>query len=293
MMTNYVILIPSFNDWDCLNLLIPKIEQALKNTDENIDVLIVNDASTKINNLKIDNVVKIKTIKVLNLRKNVKAQIALATGLKHLEEKSFNGGIIVMDADGQDDPEHLLNIINESKNDLDKTIVVMRSQRDDHFVFKIFYYLYLFLALLFTFQYMKFGVFSYINSNSIKKMFSNNAIYYAYAAALAKNFKNKKVIFAPRRKRIIGKSQNNYQSLIHYSLKIISVFKKQVLINSSLLIVSLIIFFHLNILPIYCLILIGFLFIFNFLLYFVGKKVDDNIEINNLLKNIISIDILI
>ena len=31
-MIKYVILIPSFNDWECLNILIPKIDQALKNT---------------------------------------------------------------------------------------------------------------------------------------------------------------------------------------------------------------------------------------------------------------------
>ena len=46
-MIKYVILIPSFNDWECLNLLIPKIDQALKDTNEHVDVLIVNDGSTK------------------------------------------------------------------------------------------------------------------------------------------------------------------------------------------------------------------------------------------------------
>ena len=52
------------------------------------------------------------------MKNNVKAQIAIATGLKHLEEESFHGGVIVMDADGQDDPEHLIDIISVSKNDL-------------------------------------------------------------------------------------------------------------------------------------------------------------------------------
>ena len=46
-MFKYVILIPSFNDWECLNLLIPKINQILKNTNEEVDILIVNDVSTK------------------------------------------------------------------------------------------------------------------------------------------------------------------------------------------------------------------------------------------------------
>ena len=77
-MLKYVILIPSFNDWDCLNLLIPKIDQTLKYSNEEIDVLIVNDGSTKKNNLVFNKLSYLKKIEVLNLRKNVKAQMAIA-----------------------------------------------------------------------------------------------------------------------------------------------------------------------------------------------------------------------
>ena len=75
-----------------------------------------------------------------------------------------------------------------------------------------------------------------MGSNSLNKILSTNDIYLAYAASIAKHFKNRKVIFAARKKRITGKSQNNYLSLTHYALKIISVFRKQVLINSGMLI---------------------------------------------------------
>ena len=33
-MFKYVILIPNFNDWECLNILIPKISQALEKINE-------------------------------------------------------------------------------------------------------------------------------------------------------------------------------------------------------------------------------------------------------------------
>ena len=62
----------------------------------------------------------LKKIEVLNLRKNVKAQIAIATGLNFLKKEKFQGGIIVMDADGQDDPEYLIDIFKESKKILRK-----------------------------------------------------------------------------------------------------------------------------------------------------------------------------
>ena len=50
-MSKYVILIPNFNDWECLNILIPKISQALEKTNEEVNILIINDGSTKKNNL--------------------------------------------------------------------------------------------------------------------------------------------------------------------------------------------------------------------------------------------------
>ena len=114
-MFKYVILIPSFNDWECLNILIPKISQALKKTNEEVNILIVNDGSTKKNNLSFKKMSSLKKIDILNLKNNVKAQIAIATGINFLRKEKFQGGIIVMDADGQDDPEDLVDIIRESK----------------------------------------------------------------------------------------------------------------------------------------------------------------------------------
>ena len=134
-MIKYVILIPSFNDWECLNLLIPKIDQALKDTNEHVDVLIVNDGSTKKNNLLFKKMHRLKKVEVLNLKNNVKAQIAIATGLNFLRKEKFQGGIIVMDADGQDDPEYLINIIEESKKNPEKTITINRTKRDDELFF--------------------------------------------------------------------------------------------------------------------------------------------------------------
>ena len=285
-MIKYVILIPSFNDWECLNLLIPKIDQALKNTNEEVDVLIINDGSTKKNNLVFKKIVHLKKIEVLNLRKNVKAQMAIATGLSFLKKEKFNGGIIVMDADGQDDPEYLVDIIRESKKNPEKTITINRTTREDELKFKIFYQIYLFLSLLLTFKNMKFGVYSYLHSNSLDKILSTNDIYMAYAASLAKHFKNKKVIFAPRKKRIFGESQNNYISLTHYALKIISVFRNQVLINS---IAIIFLFFLLSNFktssPFFLFILLIFLF-FNVIIFLLANQMNKSHLIKDILTNI-------
>ena len=235
-MSKYVILIPCFNDWECLNILIPKINLALTKTNEEVNILIVNDGSTKKNNLSFKKMSSLKKIEVLNLKNNVKAQIATATGLNFLRKEKFQGGIIVMDADGQDDPEHLVDIIRESKKNPEKTITINRSKREDEIQFKILYQAYLFLALLLTFRYLKFGAFSYLHSSSIDRILSTDDVYMAYVGGIATHFANKKVIYLPRKKRITGESQNNYKSLIYYGLKTISVFRFQALINSIILI---------------------------------------------------------
>tara|TARA_B100001245_G_scaffold70251_1_gene49474 strand:+ start:462 stop:1346 length:885 start_codon:yes stop_codon:yes gene_type:complete len=236
VMSKYVILIPCFNDWECLNILIPKINLALTKTNEEVNILIVNDGSTKKNNLSFKKMSSLNKIEVLNLKNNVKAQIATATGLNFLRKEKFQGGIIVMDADGQDDPEHLVDIIRESKKNPEKTITINRSKREDEIQFKILYQAYLFLALLLTFRYLKFGAFSYLHSSSIDRILSTDDVYMAYVGGIATHFANKKVIYLPRKKRITGESQNNYKSLIYYGLKTISVFRFQALINSIILI---------------------------------------------------------
>ena len=289
-MIKYVILIPSFNDWECLNLLIPKIDQALKDTNEHVDVLIVNDGSTKKNNLLFKKMLCLKKVEVLNLKNNVKAQIAIATGLNFLRKEKFQGGIIVMDADGQDDPEYLVNIIEESKKNPERTITINRTKRDEELLFKILYQMYLFLSFLLTFKYLKFGVYSYLHSSSLDKILSTNDIHLAYAASLAKHFKNKNVIFAPRKKRILGESQNNYKSLTHYALKIISVFRNQVLVNSIVLVfISFLLSKLLTSSALFLFILLALLF-FNVIIFLLAYQINKSYLVNDTLQNIENIE---
>ena len=232
----------------------------------------------------------LKKIEVLNLRNNVKAQIAIATGLNFLRKEKFQGGIIVMDADGQDDPEYLANIIEESKKNPEKTITINRTKRDDELLFKILYQMYLFLSFLLTFKYLKFGVYSYLHSSSLDKILSTNDIYLAYAASLAKHFKNKNVIFAPRKKRILGQSQNNYRSLIHYALKIISVFRNQVLVNSVVLVFISFLLSKFIIFPVlFLLILLAFVF-FNAIIFLLAYQIKKSYIVNDTLTNVENIE---
>lgn len=231
-MKNITVLIPCYNDWECLALLIPKIDQHIKNIDIEFEILIVNDCSTIKHNLNFKNIKYIKSIRSINLKKNVKAQIAISTGLEYLKNNNFNGGIIVMDADGQDDPENIIEIVANIKVNPLQTITINRLSRTEAPTFIFFYYIYLFLTNVFILKNLRHGVYTYIHSTSLKKLFKDNSINYAYVGAVAKFLKYKFILKKPRYKRLTGDSQNNFITLMNYALKILSIFKYRILINS-------------------------------------------------------------
>ena len=289
-MIKYVILIPSFNDWECLNLLIPKIDQVLKNTNEEVDILIVNDGSTTKNNLSFKKMSSLKKVEVLNLRNNVKNQRAIATGLNFLKKEKFQGGIIVMDGDGQDDPEYLVDIIKESKKNTERIITVNRTKRQDEIKFKVLYQIYLFLSFLLTFKYLKFGVYSYIHSKFLDKILSTNDIYFAYAASIAKHFKNRNAIFAPRKKRIVGKSHTSYIDLIFYALRIISVFRNQVLFNSLIFVFIGLLLTNFKIYSLFFLFILIFFLFFNIIIFLLANQINKSQIIKDTLINIENVE---
>ena len=137
-----------------------------------------------------------------------------------------------------------------------------------------------------TFKYLKFGVYSYLHSDSLDKILSTNDINLAYAASLAKHFRNRNIIFAPRKRRIVGKSQNNYISLTYYALKIISVFRNQVLINSAVFIfISLLLTNFKATSPIFLLIFFIFSF-FNIIVFLIANQINKSHAIKDTITNI-------
>ena len=97
-MNNFVILIPSYNDWDNLNVLIPKIHNILKNKDKSFSIIIINDASTIKNNLAFKSELCFKKIEILNLIKNNKpTRIGLNTVEFEFIDKKSNRLKILFD----------------------------------------------------------------------------------------------------------------------------------------------------------------------------------------------------
>ena len=66
-MKKFTFLIPVFNDWDSLNILLERIDQEISSFEDIFDIVVLNDDSTIKHSIKNKNFKKINLIKVLNL----------------------------------------------------------------------------------------------------------------------------------------------------------------------------------------------------------------------------------
>ena len=85
-MNIYTIILPTYNDWKSLSVLLAQIEKNLKNIKNIYKVLIIDDNSSEKNSYKLNKNKFFKEVKIISLRKNVGSQKAIATGLKFISK---------------------------------------------------------------------------------------------------------------------------------------------------------------------------------------------------------------
>ncbi len=236
-MKKFKILIPVYNDWQSLSKLLYNIDNEIKNLNHEISIIIVDDASTFDRQLDIDNLSNINSIKILSMKENRGHARCIAAGLKYVFEKEEFDYVIPMDADGEDRPEEIKELIKSIESSPEQSIVGERVKRSEAFIFKICYFFHKIITLVFTGHSIKFGNFTCLTKSTVEKMISEKATWNSFSGALTKVEKKKIPIPSIRGERYFGPSKMSLSNLINHSLSIISVFKKTVMIRSALFIV--------------------------------------------------------
>jgi polyisoprenyl-phosphate glycosyltransferase len=291
-MSIYTIILPTYNDWKSLSILLIQIEKYLKNTNNIYKVLIIDDNSFEKNKYKLNKNRFFKEIKILTLKKNVGSQKAIATGLKFISKyKNKNDDkFIIMDSDGEDDPKKIKEIIKLiDKNHKIKVITMNRTIRKESFFFSILYEIHLLITFFITFKYIRFGNFSYLNRKVIDIITKKKELWLAYSATLNKYFNSKESILAPRRKRISGKSKMSYSGLVSHSINIQSVYMKNIFISYALYSAIFIFLYVTKLLGFIVLILLTLLIVHFLIIALSFKEKIDRITFNICLNNIKSI----
>ncbi len=226
------ILIPIYNDWNSVKLLINNIDKVVTDIEGNFSVIIINDASTQ---KKPDNFLSfknLKSVKIINMINNRGHGRCNAAGLKYIYEKEDFDYVIPMDGDGEDRPEEIPQFVEKIIKNPDIPVVGRRVKRSENSLFKFCYEIHKILTYLFTGKLIKFGNFTCISKSVVKKMINEKATWNSYSASLVKITKIRDSIPSIRGKRYFDLSKMSFYNLIVLSFSIISVFKINVLIRS-------------------------------------------------------------
>jgi len=238
-MKKIIILIPVFNDWESLIKLISEINENVKDYKNiSFDLMIVNDAST-IKQPKLIKPSNINSIQIFNMKENRGHARCNAFGIRYIEKNKEFNNLILMDGDGEDRPVEIKNLINESINKSNISIVAKRIKRSEGPIFQLLYQIHKIITYVFTGKNINFGNYSCLTKKDVEKLNSKASLWSSYSGTLKKIIPELGEIDSIRGKRYFGPSKMSLLKLLMHSFAIIAVFKYQVFLRSSFLIIIL------------------------------------------------------
>ena len=285
-----IILIPVFNDFKSASKLIEEIDINISELKVEFSVIVVNDASTEEKILDTKNLNNIKSLKLINMRNNKGHARCIAAGLKHISENEDFDYVIPMDGDGEDRPEEIRNFVEKIKDNPNQSIVGERVKRSEGLIFKICYFFHKIITYTFTGKFIKFGNYTCLTNQTVKKLIEDKATWSSFSGSLAKIDNN--LIKSPsiRGSRYFGPSKMSFINLINHSLAIIAVFKTGVIFR-SIAFYAIYLIIIAEYISIITAIPLALIIIFGLIILKISGRENMN-EFNNSLTNISDIDTL-
>ena len=226
------ILIPIYNDWQSVFKLLENIDLAIAGLEEEVSVIIVNDASTEQRPEISLNLNNLKSIQAINMKENRGHARCNAAGLKYINEREDVDYVIPMDGDGEDRPEEIRPLIEKAKEYPDTVITANRIKRSEGLLFKFCYLIHKYLTFVFTGQSIKFGNYTCLTKSAVDKMSKEAATWSSFSGSLSKAVKDRRSVPSIRGSRYFGPSKMSFINLLKHSLSIVAVYKFTVLIRS-------------------------------------------------------------
>ena len=238
-MKKIIILIPVYNDWESLNKLLSEINENIKSfSDINFECLIVNDAST-IQSSDFKKPSNFLSIDLLNMKENRGHARCNAFGIRYAFKNKEFDNLILMDGDGEDRPEEIKSLIEKIKENPSFSVVAKRVKRSEGPFFQFLYQLHKVITFIFTGKNVNFGNYSILTRSDVEKLHSKASLWSSFSGSVKKNIKPLNEISSIRGLRYFGPSKMSLVKLIIHSLSIIAVFKYNVFLRSTLMIIAL------------------------------------------------------
>jgi len=216
-----VILIPMFNDWEAADLLLGDLDRALTDYPMYAEVLFIDDGSTAPppEAFARRQFTALRAVDVLQLRRNLGHQRAIAAGLVYVYEKIPCTAVVVMDADGEDRPADIRALVEKFNQEGQRSIIfAARAKRLEHPLFRFLYHVYRLIHWLLTGDPVRVGNFSIVPFESLGRLVVVPEIWNHYAAAVIRSRLRFQSIPIARGQRMAGNSKMNFIALLLHGL---------------------------------------------------------------------------
>ena len=222
-----VVLMPVYDDWNSLALLLPGLERSLASNELKARIVLVDDGSSTSapvtlggNHLK-----SIISVDVVSLRRNLGHQRAIAAGLSYIEANLPQSMVVVMDSDGEDNPQDVPRLVREClAHRGEKIVFAARTRRSEGWFFTLCYHSYRLIHFLLTGIHVRVGNFSVIPPQPLRRLVAVSELWNHYAAAVHKAKLPLTLVSTERSNRLDGQTHMDVVSLVVHGLSAMAVF---------------------------------------------------------------------
>jgi glycosyltransferase involved in cell wall biosynthesis len=227
-----LIVTPVFNDWECLQALLPDLIESFAASAQ-VHVVVANDGSTQHENIDALKAAAFgcSSFEILDVACNVGHQRAIAIALSHVSGRSHISRVIVLDSDGEDRPSEALRVLEASWQEPDALFVGRRRSRSESLQFRGFYKVYKGLFRVMTGQRLDFGNLAVLPMDALPRITAMPEIWNHFPATLMQSRLPLRKIDADRNVRYFGTSKMNFVSLVGHGLAGISAFTNVVFVR--------------------------------------------------------------
>lgn len=249
MPNSTIIIIPVFNDWEAVRLLLRQLSLTAVREQLAFEILLVNDGSIEPppeDFVDVTSLSSLPTIKILNLRGNLGHQRAIAIGISYVALQWPCSHVVVMDGDGEDSPDDVPKLLRRAMAESNRRVVFAeRVRRSESLRFRVGYRIFRGVHSLLTGIKVRVGNFSVVPFGLLNRLIIQADLWNHYAATVFKSRTPYVMEPCPRGKRLQGQSRMNYTALVVHGLSAIAVFSDRVgvrlLLANLLLIATLVV----------------------------------------------------
>jgi len=211
---NIAVCIPIYDDWQSARTLLQQLDAVASRLPHRFDVLFVDDGSVEPLPVELDTLLSLARVSALRLRRNLGHQRAIAVGLTHLYQNGTHDAVLIMDSDGEDNPDWIPALVGRCVvSNGSKVVFGARSRRSEGTGFRIGYQVFRALHRWLVGIPVIGGNYSIVPRAALERLVFAHELWNHYVASVQRLKLPTDTVPAPRAKRIAGQSKMNAVSL--------------------------------------------------------------------------------